>query len=179
MRPQITLLTSSELQKLIGADLDEEAMAELQGFRDDVGILVKDNLEALDVMAELYGREWLTYDVDVWIYRGGLSISSPICIDEESVEAAAVRIFQMLAKRLIRHAPADSELTGKGLKKIDALSGMLATESLRKVMEEDRFKEVIRVAREETDKRTVKQVTALEKEWDPDTNTMHDWLEGR
>lgn len=179
MKPQITLLTSSELQKIVGEDMDEDGMVELRAFRDEVGSLVKDNLDALDAMEELYGREWLTYDVDVWLYRGGPSISSPICIDEDSVEAAAVRVFQMLAKRLIRHAPADSELTGKGLKKIDALSGLLATESLRAVMEEDRFKEVIKVAREETDKRTVKQVTALEKEWLSGDETMHEWLEGR
>lgn len=179
MKPQITLLTSSELQKVVGEDLDDDAMDELRGFRDDVGDLVQDHIDALDTMAELYGREWLTYDVDVWIYRGGPSISSPICIADESVDAAAVRVFQMLAKHLIRHAPADSELTGKGLEKIDALSGILATESLRREMEEDRFTEVLKAAREETDKRTVKRVTELEEEWNPDEETMYDWLEGR
>lgn len=179
MEPQITLLTSSELQQVVGEDLDEAEMQELRAFRDEVGDLVNNHIDALEMIAELYGREWLTYDVDVWIYRGGPSISSPICIDEDSVETAAVRVFQMLAKRLIRHAPADSELTGKGLKKIDALSGLLATESLRAVMDDGLFKKVMGVAREETDKRTVKAVAALEEEWLQDEETLYAWLEER
>lgn len=181
MRPFITLMTSTELQEALGNELSDDEMSKLQAFRDAVKEEFRQHLDAVSVMEELYGEPWQVRDISAWFVSDDLdmySISSPIVISEENVEDALFSLLQMLAENLIRQNYPDSDLVENTFDKLDAVAALLARESLRRTMDEDRFEEVLGEARSNAaELKTWRKMDELGEQWDSDEQTLYEWLE--
>lgn len=179
MRPMITFLTSTELQESLRNELSDNEMAELREFRDTVKEEFRQHLDAASVMEELYGESWSSRDLRVWMAENGNkpSISSPIIINEDTEEEAVFKAFHMLAKNLIRQNYPDSKLVEKGYDKLDAVSALLARESLSEVMESDRLDEIMDDIRDSEDLKTWRKMDDYAAQWDKDEQSLFDWLE--
>ncbi len=181
MRPFITLMTSTELQDKLGSKLDDDDMAELQAFRDAVQEEFRQHLDTVSVMEELYGESWQKRDVQAWFVESdgnSFSISSPILINEDSEEEALFSLLQMLAENLVRQNYPDSELVENTYDKLDAVAGALACESLTRIMDDDRFDEVVEAARADSEHMKMwRKIDEIRDEWDADNETQYDWLE--
>lgn len=181
MRPFITLLTSTELQDTLGNELNDDEMDELRQFRDTVQEEFRQHLDTVSVMEELYGEPWKARDMRAWFVQEDgetYTVSSPILINEDTEEDALFGLLQMLAENLIRQNYPDSDLVENTFDKLDAVAALLAKESLKRVMEDDRFQEVMEEARSEGDE--LKMWRAMDEygeEWDADDETLYDWLE--
>lgn len=178
MRPDVTFLTSSELQSIIGNDLDEDGMAELRRFRDRVLDRFGEHRDVLEIMEALYGRDWYSMDQRVWIFDGAHdSISSPILLRKGDLEETVFDAFWNLAKQLIRETPPESELVAPGYKKIDAVSALLAEVALER---SGVGGDLIEAARSESSElKTWRAVDDMKEDWDPDEEGLYDWVEGR
>ncbi|MFB6265507.1 MAG: hypothetical protein ABEI07_00305, partial [Candidatus Nanohaloarchaea archaeon] len=150
MKPEVTFLTSSELQKVLGNSLSEEEEEELRRFRDNVLDFFRGYREALGELENLYGGEWRVFDVNVYVFDGNRpSISSPILLRKDSVETTVFDAFWMLSKNLIRGDPADSEMVESGHAKIESVSLALTVEALDSVMDEKVFEDVVEASKSE------------------------------
>lgn len=200
MKPVVTFLTSTELQEALGNPLSDDEEEDLRRFRDQVMESFGNLEDALDAMEELYGRGWKTFDISIWLFSGNMdSISSPIMLQEKEIEEVVFEAFWMLAKRMVRDDPTDSELVEEGYGKLDAVSALLASKSLERVMDENGYKEVMdevksdagerRILEENDgsnnlppegcDLKTWRKVEELEEDWDPEDEPLYEWLEGR
>ncbi|MFB6265700.1 MAG: hypothetical protein ABEI07_01300 [Candidatus Nanohaloarchaea archaeon] len=181
MKPAVTFLTSSELQQALGNPLSDEEEEELRQFRNRVMESFGNLEEALEEMEELYGRGWKTFDASIWLFRGNQeSISSPILIREEGIEEVVFETFRMLAKRMIRDDPPDSELIEEGYAKLDAVSALLASEALERVMDGSGYEELMDEVKPDADElKTWRKVEEIEEDWDPESEPLYEWLEGR
>ncbi|MDY6770085.1 MAG: hypothetical protein SVU88_03870 [Candidatus Nanohaloarchaea archaeon] len=181
MKPLVTFLTSSELQDALGSDLSEDDAAELRRFRDRLMESFGNLEEALEVMEDLYGRGWKTFDVSVWVFDARQdSLSSPIALRQKDIETSVFEAFWMLAKLLIRDDPPDSGLVEEGYGKLDAVSAMLASEALERVMEEDGYAELEDAARSDADDiKTWRTVDVFRDAWPAGETALYDWLETR
>ncbi|MDY6761562.1 MAG: hypothetical protein SVY41_00775, partial [Candidatus Nanohaloarchaea archaeon] len=167
MKPLVTFLTSSELQDALGEPLSDEEEEELQDFRDRLLESFGNLEEALEEMEDLYGRGWKTFDVSVYVFEGNKeSVSSPILLRQKEIQAAVFETFWMLAKLFIRDDPPDSELVEEGYGKIDAVSALLASAALERVMDADGYAELEDAARSDTDDiKTWRKVDELQEQW--------------
>ncbi|MDY6766039.1 MAG: hypothetical protein SVW77_01615 [Candidatus Nanohaloarchaea archaeon] len=181
MKPLVTFLTSSELQEALGEPLADEEAEELQRFRDRLLESFGNLEEALEEMEDIYGRGWKTFDVEVYVVDGNLeSVSAPILLRQKEIQATVFETFWMLAKLFIRDDPPDSELVDEGYGKLDAVSALLASAALERVMEEDGYAELEEAARSDTEElKTWRKVDELAERWDPETTPLYDWLEAQ
>lgn len=179
MRPDVTFLTSSELQAVLGEPLDADAMDDLQRFRDRVMDNVNADLEALDVMVELYGAEWHTFDLRIWVVEGIHDpVSSPIILPRGDIEEAVFDAYRLLATQLIRGEPPASDMAAEGYDRLDALATALATTALERTMDADAFDDLMdAVADDPDDIKRWRAVDDIREAWDPDADTLHDWVE--
>lgn len=176
MRPFITLLTSTELQAALGNDLSDDELDDLRAFRDTVQEEFRQHLDAVSVMEELYGKQWETRDLQIWVVENGDSptTSSPILLNEDSEEEALFATMHMLAKNLIRQNPADTDLLDDTTK-LDAVSATLARQSLSEVMQDDRFDEVMETV--EGDDEHWEQAAEYVERWSHEDQTLIGFLD--
>lgn len=178
MRPEVTLLTSTELQHALGSPLPEAEMAEVQTFRDTLIDRFRERVLALGAMEELYGRDWVALDLRIWVVdREQETVSSPILIPVQDEDAAVFAVFQALAKKLIRDTPPATSLVEHGPEKIEAVSALLAREALREEMDADAFTTVMEAARAGREEMW-DAVDEYAETWDGET-PLYEWMEGR
>ncbi|MDY6776910.1 MAG: hypothetical protein SVQ76_02280 [Candidatus Nanohaloarchaea archaeon] len=181
MKPDVTFLTSSELQKALGEKLSDEEEEELKRFRDQVLDFFGGYRGALGEMEELYGEEWYSFDVSVWVFEGkSPSISSPILLRKDEVETTVFDAFWMLARKLIRENPPDSSLAEPGYDGLDASSLALTVKALEESMEEEVHGQVVEAARSDTeDLKTWRKADEILEKWTGSGKELHPWMEGR
>ncbi|MFB6076531.1 MAG: hypothetical protein ABEK12_00175, partial [Candidatus Nanohaloarchaea archaeon] len=131
MRPEVTFLTSSELQEALGNSVDDDEMSDLQRFRDTVMDRFADHAAALEDMEEIWGRQWRRLFLRAWVVEGaGGRVSSPILLERRDTAETVFDAFVLLAMELIREDPPESDLVEPGYDGIDALATLLAVEAL-------------------------------------------------
>lgn len=175
MRPDVTFLTSSELQAALGNDLDGEDEDALRRFRDRVLDRFDAHLDAVAAMEETWGAEWQSFDQRIWLFDGEQAdVSSPILLradDEDRVVFAAVR---MLAKQLVRETPVESELLEQGYAREDAVATVLAVEALGRG--EPDAADLLADARETGELKTWRAADDIRERWGGD-GPLRDWVE--
>ncbi len=180
MKPDVTFLTSTELQRVLGNELDEDEMDALQRFRDRVVDRFRSMDGALETMEQLYGREWRTLDVQVWVFDAPRdSISSPILLRKEDEDETVFTAFQMLAKELIRGDPPESGLVAKGYDRIDAVSALLASAGLAETLDAATHGDLMGDVRRDADETKLwRTVDEFDDQWGRD-RPLYDWMEQR
>lgn len=136
MRPQITIKTSTPLQRfIIQKSHDEEEMETLREQRDNLLDHFAERAVILDRMEDLSGLEFTQLSIDVWYYTGrDESISSPLLIsarDDPDVEF--LELIFLLAKELMYQnldILQPHEMLDTGLQKMDVTAGLLAYRAL-------------------------------------------------
>lgn len=179
MKPAVTFLTSSELQGVIGEELSEEEEEDLQAFRDRLLKSFTNLDEALEKIEDIYGRGWKSFDPKIWVFDGKHdSVSSPILLRQKDIEVSVFEAYWMLAKRLIREDPPESPLVEDGYGKLDAVSALLASQSLKRVMDRDGYREVMDAVRSDAeDLKTWRKMDDFREGWRETEKTLYEWLE--
>ncbi len=173
MRPDVTFLTSSELQDALGNDLDEDGTADLRRFRDRVLDRFDEVRGAVDALEDAWGAEWLSMDQRIWLFDAEQGdVSSPILLradDEDRVVFAAVR---MLARQLLREQPVDSDLLEQGYDQEDAVATVLAVTVLHGAGAED----IVAAGRDAGELKTWRAAEDILERWGAD-GPLQDWVE--
>lgn len=177
MRPYTTLLTSTELQQVLGNPLDDEEMDDLQAFRDDVQERFRQHLEALSVMEEEYGEAWEARDLDIYIAdtAGNGSASAPIILDESDKDTAFFMLLYLLGKNLVRSNPPE-QLEYADRDTVDVAAAVLTKSALEDVMEAESTA-VMDAAQDRLGDAFWDAVTTLDDDWDDD-EPLKTWFDG-
>lgn len=173
MRPDVTFLTSSELQEALGNDLDEDEAADLRRFRDRVLDRFDDLRDAVDALEEAWGASWLSMDQRIWLFDGQQAdVTSPILLRADDADRVAFAAVRMLATQLIREQPVDSELLEQGYGAEDAVATALSVTVLRGAGATDLVDE----ARDAGEIKTWRAADDILERWGGD-GPLQEWVE--
>jgi hypothetical protein len=175
MRPQITIKTSTPLQRfIIQKSHDEEDMEILREQRDNLLDHFAERAAILDQMEDRSGLEFAQLSIDVWYYRGqDTSISSPLLIsardnpDVEFLELIFLLAKELMYQNLDRLQP--HEMLETGIEKMDVTAGLLAYRSLASMEGEDYVDDVLEHDIFQGESKTT---------WDTVKERSQEWSEG-